>query len=96
MEPTHKMIMYVLNKSWRQHPTKKELYGNILPLSELIKEIRIIFAGYCFRSRGEIVSNIVLWKLEFRRRIIRLSAGRPNKTYLDQILNDVGRLSITY
>ena len=58
---------------------------NIPPLSELIKERRIIFDGDCFRSKDEIVGNILLWKPKYGRRL----DGRPLKTYMDRLINDV-------
>ena len=57
-----RMLRSVLNKSWRQHPTKKELYGNIPTISSLVRERRIRFAGHCYRSSSELASKLILWK----------------------------------
>ena len=32
-----RMLWAMLNKSWRQHPTKKQLYGHLLPSWKLLK-----------------------------------------------------------
>ena len=32
-----RMLRTVLNKSWRQHPTKQQLYGHILPIMKTIQ-----------------------------------------------------------
>ena len=40
------MIRAILNKSWRDHPTNTELYDNIPPISHLIRERRIRYAGH--------------------------------------------------
>ena len=34
-----RMLHAVLNKSWRQHPTKQQLYGHLLPISSKICRI---------------------------------------------------------
>ena len=44
------ILRYILNKSWRDHPINAELYGNIPPISHLILERRIRYAGHCYRS----------------------------------------------
>jgi len=53
----------VINISWREHPTKQRLYGNIPALSTTIKQFRTRFAGHCHRSKEELVSNLLLWAL---------------------------------
>ena len=32
-----KMLRAILNKSWRQHPTKQQLYGHLPPITKTIK-----------------------------------------------------------
>ena len=44
------MLRAILNISWKEHPTKIRLYGNILPLTSIIRIRRIRFAGHCYRS----------------------------------------------
>ena len=34
-----KMLQAVLNKSWRQHPTKQQLYGHLSPITKTIQVI---------------------------------------------------------
>ena len=41
-------IRAVLNKSWKQHPTKEKLYGNIPVISEIVRERRTKYAGHCY------------------------------------------------
>ena len=32
-----RMLQAILNKSWRQHPTRHQLYGHLLPITKTIK-----------------------------------------------------------
>ena len=80
-----RMLRAIFNKSWRDHPTNVELYGNIPPISKLIRERRVRFAGHCLRSEEEIVSKVLLWKSNRGK----TNVGRPTKTYVDQLKVDV-------
>ena len=51
-----RMLRAILNKSWRQHPTRHQLYGH-LP----IQARRTRHAGLCWRSRDELISDVLLW-----------------------------------
>ena len=33
-----RMLWAILNKSWRQHPTKHQLYGHLPPITKTIKD----------------------------------------------------------
>ena len=50
-----------LNKSWRQHPTKHQLYGHLPPITRTIQVRRTRHAGHCWRSRDELISDVLLW-----------------------------------
>ena len=81
-----RMLRAVLNISWKQHPTKKELYGNIPPLSVIIRERRMRFAGHCWRNKDELASDVLLW----HPRQGKTPIGRPARTYIDQLRDDSG------
>ena len=68
-----RMLRAALNKSWREHPTNKELYGNIPPISKSILQRRLRFAGHCWRSKEELVAEVLLWKPSHGKQ----SRGRP-------------------
>ena len=57
-----RMLRAALNKSWREHLKNKELYGNIPKISIAIREQRLRFAGHCWRSEGELASDLLLWQ----------------------------------
>ena len=45
-----RMLRAILNKSWRQHPIKQQLYGHLPPISKTIQIRRTRHAGHCWRS----------------------------------------------
>ena len=79
------MLRAALNISWKQHPTKKVLYGMLPPISETIRDRRLRFAGHCYRAKTELASDLILWQPTHGRR----SRGRPAKTYVDQLTEDI-------
>ena len=46
-----RMLRVALNKSWRDHLTNKELYGNIPNISSSIRQQRMRFDGHSWRSK---------------------------------------------
>ena len=51
-----RMLYAVLNKSWRQNPTK-QLYGHLPPILQTIQERHV---RHSWRSKDKIISH-VLW-----------------------------------
>ena len=56
-----RMLRVILNKSWRQHPTRHQLYGHLPPITKTIQVRRTRHAGHCWRSKDELVSDVLLW-----------------------------------
>ena len=56
-----RMLQAILNKSWRQHPTKQQLYGHLPPIMKTIKVRRTRPARHSWRSRDELISDVLLW-----------------------------------
>ena len=56
-----KMLRAILNRSWRQHPTKQQLYGHPPPITKTIQIRRTRYAGHSRGSRGELISDVLLW-----------------------------------
>ena len=50
-----RMLRAILNKSWRQHPTRHQLYGHLPPITKTIQVRRTRHAGHCWRSRDEVM-----------------------------------------
>ena len=55
------MLRAILNKSCRQHPTRHELYGHLPPIMKTIQVRRTRHTGHCWRSRNELISDVLLW-----------------------------------
>ena len=81
-----RMLQAILNKSRRQHPTKPQLYGHLPPITKTIKVRRTRHAGHCWRNRDELISDVHLWSTSYGR----TKAGRPARTYIQQLCEDTG------
>ena len=81
-----RMLRAILNKSWRQHPTKHQMYGHLPPITETIQDRRTRHAGHCWRSRDELIRDVLLWTPTHGR----AKAGRPARTYIQQLCEDAG------
>ena len=57
-----RLLMRAKNLSWKKHPTLKQIYGDLIPASALVRQRRTQFAGHCQRATNEIISSLVLWK----------------------------------
>ena len=55
-----RMLQAILNKSWRQHPTRHQLHGHLPPITKTIQVRRTRHAGHYWRSRDEFISNLLL------------------------------------
>ena len=78
------MLRAVMKKSWKQHPTKQLLYGYLPPISKTIQVRRTRHARHCWRSKAELISN-VLFRTPHHG---RANVGRRAKTYLQQLCAD--------
>ena len=76
----------ILNKSWRQHPTRHQLYGHLPPIMKTIQVRWTRHAGHCWRSRDKLISDVLLWTPAHGR----AKAGRPARTYIQQLCEDTG------
>ena len=72
-----RMLQAILNKSWGQQPTKHQLYGHQPPTPKTIKIRRTRHARHCWRSRDELMSDVLLWTPSHGR----TKAGRPARSY---------------
>ena len=60
-----RMMRAILNKSWRQHPTKHQLYGHLPPITKTIQVRRSKHARHCWRSRDKLISDVLLCQILF-------------------------------
>ena len=82
-----RMFRAILNKSWRPHPTKHQLYSHRSPITKIIQVRRTRHAGHCWRSRDELISDVLLWTPTYGR----AKAGRPARTYVQHLCEYTGR-----
>ena len=81
-----RMLRAILNKSWRQKPAKQHLYNHQLPIVKTNKTRPTRHAGHCWRSRDELISDVLPWTHSHRL----AKAGRPARTCLQQLCADTG------
>ena len=80
------MLRAILNESWRQHPTRHQLYSHQPPITKTIPVRRTRHAGHRWRSRDELISDVLLWTPTYGR----AKAGRPARTYIQRLCEDTG------
>ena len=81
-----RMLRAILNKSWRQHLTRHQLYGHLPPITKTIQVRQTRHAGHCWRSRDELISDVLLWTPTYDQE----KAGRQPRTYMQQLCEDTG------
>ena len=79
-----RMLRAILNKSWRQHPTRHQLYGHRPPITKNIQVRWTRHAGHCWRSKDELINYVLLWTPAYDQ----AKAGRPAWTYIQQQCED--------
>ena len=57
------ILCAVLNKLWKQHPTKQQLYNYLPSISQTIQIRQTRHAGYCWRREDKLISDILQWIL---------------------------------
>ena len=72
-----RMLREILNKSWRQHPTRHQLYGHQPPITKTIQIRRTRHAGHCWRNKDELISDVLLLTPTARK-------------YIEQLYEDMG------
>ena len=56
-----RMLRTIMNKSWRQHLTRHQLYGHMPPITKTIQVKRTRHAGHSWSNRDELISDVLLW-----------------------------------
>lgn len=79
-----RLLMCVKIISWKTHPTKEQIYGDLPPITTTVAHQRAIFAGHCYHAKDQVISDILLWQLPQSTR-----GTRPH-TNPDTISRDTG------
>ena len=96
-EPLPRVVIFLIGKLKRgfsqlsfvyvlQHPTRHQLYGHLPPVTKTIQVRRTRHAGHCWRSRDELIRDVLLWTPTHGR----AKAGRPARAYIQQLCEDTG------
>ena len=70
-----------INNYIAQHPTRHQLYGHLSLILKTIQVRRTRHVGHCWRSRDELIRDVLLWTPTYDRAI----AGRLARTYIQQL-----------
>ena len=81
-----RILQAALNKSWRQQPTKQQLYGHLQPIMKAIQIRWTRYAGHCWRSKNKLISNVLLWTPSHGQ----AKVGWPARTYIQHLCADTG------
>ena len=81
-----RMLQAILNKPSQQHPTRHQLYGHLPPITKTIQVRWTRHLGHCWRSRDELISDVLLWNPTYGQ----AKAGRLAWTYIQQRCEDTG------
>ena len=73
-----RILRAILNMSCRQHLTKQQLYGHQPPITKTIQVRRTRHVGHSWRSRDELISDVLLWTPSHGQ----AKVGRPARTYI--------------
>ena len=76
----------VLAATPHKTPTRHQLYGHLPPITKTIQVRRTRHAGHCWRSRDKLIRDVLLWTPTHGR----AKAGRPARTYIQQLCEDTG------
>ena len=79
-------VHFKIFKSWRQHPTRHQLFGQLAPVTKTIQVRRTRYTGHCWRSKDELISDVLLWTPAYGQ----AKAGQPARTYIQQLCEDTG------
>ena len=66
--------------------SKHQLYGHFPPIMKTIQVRRTRHAGHCWRSRDELISDVLPWTPSYGRKKV----GQPARTYIQQLCEDTG------
>ena len=80
------LIIFILLQRHVIFAARHQLYGHLPPITKTIQVRRARHAGHCWRSRDELISDVLLWTPTHGR----AKAGRPARTYIQQLCEDTG------
>ena len=82
----HKNAASNLEQVLAATPPRHQLYDHLPPITKSIQVRRTRHAGHCWRSRDELIRDVLQWTPTHGR----AKAGRPARTYIQQLSEDTG------
>ena len=82
----HKNVESNIEQVLAATPHKAPLYGHLPPIMKTIQVRRTRHAGHCWRSKDEHISDVLQWTPAYGQ----AKAGRPARTYIQQLCEDTG------
>ena len=79
-----RILWAILTKSWQQPPSGHQLSGHLSPITKSIKARWTRHAGHCWRSKDQLISDVLLWTPAYDQ----AKAGRAAQTYIQQLCED--------
>ena len=76
-----RILHAVLNKSWKQHPTKQQLYDHLPPILQIIQVRWARYTGHYWESKDK---HMIMFSRGYT------SIGQPVETYRHQLCPDSG------
>ena len=70
----------------RATPLETPTIQTLAPITKTIQLRRTRHAGHCWRSKDDLRSDVLLWTPTYGR----AKAGRPARTYIQQLCEDTG------
>ena len=68
------------------HLGKHQIYGHLPPITKAIQVKRTRHAGHCWRTRDELISDVLQWTPTYGQ----AKAGRLARTYIQHLCEDTG------
>ena len=78
------LLRAILNKLWRQHPTRHQPYGHLPSITKTIQVRRTRLTGHCWRNRDELISYVLLWTPRYGQ----AKTWRSAQTYIQELCED--------
>ena len=82
----HKNAVSNIEQVLEATPHKTQLYGHLPPIMKTIQVRQTRHSGHCWRSRDELISDVLLWTPTYGR----AKTGWLARTYIQQLCEDTG------
>ena len=82
----HKNAASNIEQVLGQYPTKQQLHSHLPPITKTIQVRQTRHAGHCWRSRDNLINDVLLWTLSHGQ----AKTGRPARTSIQQLSADMG------